>query len=95
MSKNIVKIVFFNGKDPYSIISQEAKEKEIILTPETHYDEISNVDDGNTLRDIHIVTGTLINASVKTQIDGFHELEKKNKKKKQTQRHISKTQRNL
>ena len=35
VSKNIVKIVSFNVKDAYGIVSQEAKEKKTILAPET------------------------------------------------------------
>ena len=71
-----MEIVLFISKDAYSIVLQEAKEKEIIPTPCTLW-SISNAEGGNTLRDAHIVADTLTNASVKTKIDGFHERRKK------------------
>ena len=89
VSKNIVKIVSFNVKDAYGIVSQEAKEKETILAPETQYDEISNPDDENTLHDTPIVIKTLINATVETQISGFRKFEKK------FQRHIDSVEERL
>ena len=44
VSKNIVKIVSFNDKDAFRIVSKEVKEKKTILVPATQYDPDSNAD---------------------------------------------------
>ena len=74
--KIIVEIVLFNSKDTYSMVLQEAKEKEIIRTPSTHYDEFAML-----MVEILCVTHTLLQTPLqmlqsKQKLMDFMNLEK-------------------